>query len=265
MQLKSAEKGFEWPPRGRRWSFRADRTACSREDHPAAARAAASRINAVSRLAFQDGLFFLLPYSEIVINNMYYTDITKTMKHTSKSAVPARFKAPNAMPAVNSIESLDAGVSEIIRLRAQRAARLAELEARLAAVQEAFARPIAELDHQLLDRESAVQNYCHAHRAELFAAKKSRETHSAVIGFELSPHRVETAGRRVTWRTVVSALLGLDWGRAYVRQPEPQLNKDVLLADRHKLTPDQLAAAGIRFAQAEQFYIRSKTGMTDIA
>jgi hypothetical protein len=50
MQLKSAEKGFDWPPRGWGWSFRADRTACSREDHPAAARAAAIRINAVSRL-----------------------------------------------------------------------------------------------------------------------------------------------------------------------------------------------------------------------
>jgi phage host-nuclease inhibitor protein Gam len=183
------------------------------------------------------------------------------MKHTPKSPVQAPAKSAKPMPAIDSLESLDAGVSEILRLRAQRAARLAELDARLAAVQETFARPIAELDHQLLDRESAVQTYCHTHRTELFAAKKSRETLTAVVGFELSPHRVETAGRRVTWKIVVGALLRLDWGQAYVRHPEPQLNKDALLADRHKLTPDQLAAAGIRFAQAEQFYIRSKTGI----
>ncbi|HWY74069.1 MAG TPA: host-nuclease inhibitor Gam family protein [Verrucomicrobiae bacterium] len=183
------------------------------------------------------------------------------MKHNPKPQNPAPANSPDPAPAINSIESLDARVSEILRLRAQRAARLAELEARLAAVQEAYARPIAELDHQLLHRETAVQTYCHTHRAELFAARKSRETITAVVGFELSPHRVETAGRRVTWKTVVSALLGLGWGRPYVRHPEPQLNKDALLADRHKLTPDQLAAAGIRFAQAEQFYIRSKTGI----
>ncbi len=182
----------------------------------------------------------------------------KIMKPINDPKSKIKSQKLEPLPAITSLENLDAQICEIVRLRAARAARVAELEARVAAVQQEYAKPLADLDHQLLARENAVRVYCHAHRAELFPAKKSRETLTAVIGFELTPHRVETAGRKVTWKLVVGSLLGLDWGPAYVRQPEPQLNKDALLADRDKFTPAQLDAAGIRFAQDEQFYIRSK-------
>jgi hypothetical protein len=93
---------------------------------------------------------------------------------------------------------------------------------------------------------------------QLFAERKSRETSLAVFGFELTPHRVETANRKIKWADVVTRLLRLPWGKAYVRQAEPKPDKEALLADREKLTPEQCTAAGIAFAQDEQFFIRPK-------
>jgi hypothetical protein len=44
-----------------------------------------------------------------------------------------------------------------------------------------------------------------------------------------------------------------------VRYPEPEVNKEKLLADRARLKPEQLQEAGLRIEQDENFFIRPRS------
>lgn len=162
------------------------------------------------------------------------------------------------MLTLTSLESLDAAVADVVRLKILHTRARADKDAETAAVEKRHQERIQHYTDQIAELEGRVQDFCRAHRAALFDDKKSRETSLAVFGFELTPHRVETTSKKVRWKDVVARLLRLSWGKAYVRTPEPQPDKQALLADREKLTPEQCTAAGITFAQDEQFFIRPK-------
>ena len=163
------------------------------------------------------------------------------------------------IPPISSREAMLGVVSEVVRLKLDHAAATAEMESEVAAVQKRYAARMDRLAESVHQREESVHDFCAAHRAELFPEKKSIDTPSAVIGFELTPWRVETSGRKVTWKDVVARLLRLSWGKAYVRTPAAQPDKDSLLSDREKLTPEQTTSAGVQFAQDEQFFIRPRS------
>lgn len=159
---------------------------------------------------------------------------------------------------ITSTEALDAAVADVVRTRIRLTEATAALEARLAEIQKRAEPELAALREEIAAREAAILGYCQAHRQELFAERKSRETSLAVYGFELTPPRVETAGRRIKWADVIERLKRLAWGSAYLRIPEPRLDKEALLADRDRLSAEQLQSAGLRFTQEEQFFIRPK-------
>jgi phage host-nuclease inhibitor protein Gam len=159
---------------------------------------------------------------------------------------------------ITSIESLEAAVAETVRKRIEHTQAVAACEGAVAALQKEYQPSITNIAGQIAGLETAVQDYCMAHREELFPAKKSRDTALAEFGFELTPHRVETGSKKIKWKDVLARLLRVPWGLAYVRQPEPQVDKQALLSDREKLTPEQTMSAGIQFCQDEQFFIRPK-------
>jgi len=159
---------------------------------------------------------------------------------------------------ITSTEALDVAVAEVVRLKIKHTEATAAKDAEVAAIEKIHQEKITTLVEAIAELEARVQEYCTAHRPALFPDKKSRETSLAVFGFELTPHRVETASRKITWKDVVKRLKRLSWGKAYVRQPEPKPDKDALLTDREKLSIEQCTAAGIMFAQDEQFFIRPK-------
>jgi phage host-nuclease inhibitor protein Gam len=159
---------------------------------------------------------------------------------------------------ITSLEALDSAVAEVVRQRILHTRAAAARDAALAAVEHRHQEGLTALATQITLLEAGIRDFCEARRPELFAVRKSRETNLAEFGFELTPPRVETANKKVKWREVASRLLGLDWGAAYLRQNEPQPDKQALLADRERLTAEQRAAAGIQFCQDEQFFIRPK-------
>lgn len=159
---------------------------------------------------------------------------------------------------LTSPEALDTTVAECCRLKIKLTQARAKKDAEVAAVEKKHTFEITELERYVTEIEQRVFEYASAHRAELFADKKSREIASGVFGFELTPPRVETSSRKIKWADVVARLLRLPWGKAYVRTPEPKPDKEALLADREKLSPEQTTAAGIVFCQDEQFFIRPK-------
>jgi phage host-nuclease inhibitor protein Gam len=159
---------------------------------------------------------------------------------------------------ITSPEALDARVADVVRQKIKHTARVAEMEAEMAAVQKAHQSKIATLLEAIAEDEADIAAYCSAHRPELFPDKKSRETTLAVFGFELTPPRVETSSRKIKWADVLARLLRLPWGKAYCIPTGHKLDKNALLADREKLTAEQLTAAGLQFCQDEQFFIRPK-------
>jgi phage host-nuclease inhibitor protein Gam len=159
---------------------------------------------------------------------------------------------------ITSPEALDVAVAEVVRLKIRYTEATAAKDADVATMEKKHQQKISALQEVIAELETRVQDYCAAHRTVLFPERKSRETPLAVYGFELTPPRVETASRKIHWKDVVERLLRLDWGKAYVRTPAPQPDKQALLTDREKLTPEQCQAAGIAFAQDEQFFIRPK-------
>ena len=162
------------------------------------------------------------------------------------------------MKKIISVEGLEAAVADTVRLKIHHTQIVAAKDNELAAVEKKHQTGITENAARMAEAEDAIQAYCAVNRVELFPDKKSRETGLAVFGFEMTPPRVETANKKIKWKDVLERLKRLGWGKAYVRQPPEQPDKEAMLADREKLTPEQLTAAGIQFCQEEQFYIRPK-------
>lgn len=159
---------------------------------------------------------------------------------------------------ITSPEALDSAVADIIRLKIKRTSLVAAKDSEVATIEKRHQAGITGIEAEIAAAEQTVQDYCIAHRAQLFPEKKSRDTSLAEFGFEFTPPRVETSSRKVTWKDVVARLLRLPWGNAYLNQAEPKPDKNALLADREKFNPEQLTAAGIQFVQDEQFFIRPK-------
>lgn len=164
---------------------------------------------------------------------------------------------------ITSIEALDNAVAESCRIKTTLAADKAAMETAIARIHKHHSARQASYTELIAEIETDIQDYCQANRATLFVTRKSRETASATFGFEYTPHRVEPTSRKIKWADIVKRLLKLPWGKAYINTPEPKPDKNALLADREKLTPEQLTAAGIQFCQDEQFFIRPKSEVAD--
>lgn len=164
--------------------------------------------------------------------------------------------------ALTSREAMEAAVADIVQLKLQFAARNAAMEAEIAEVQKRHQDGILEVAKQIEVKEASVYTYCQRHRAELFVDKKSIDLLLAEVGFELTPHRVEKKSKD-TWPTIARRLESLDWGQQFVRDGDPEVNKQALLSARESLSEEQLKEAGIRFEQDENFFIRPKSQVAD--
>ncbi len=164
---------------------------------------------------------------------------------------------------VLSRESLDAVVAEVATLKLQYAAAKAALELEIAAVQEKRQERLLALGKQIESREAGVFIYCQQHRSELFPDKKSLDLLLATVGYRTEPPSVEKCSKKDNWSAIAKRLEALDWGAAYITTPEPDVDKKALLADRDRLTAEQLSAAGIRFEQDEFFYITPKSDVAE--
>ena len=159
---------------------------------------------------------------------------------------------------ITSPESLDAAIGRVVSLKINYTAARAEIDKEIAAMEKRHQAKLTAITDSIAEEEAEVRDYCEAYRSELFTEKKSRSTSLADFGFEITPPRVETASRKIKWGDVVTRLMKLSWGKAYLSVAAVKPDKEALLSDRTKLTPEQLTAAGIQFCQDEQFFIRPK-------
>jgi len=160
---------------------------------------------------------------------------------------------------VLSREALDSVVAEVATLKLQYAAAKAALELEIAAIQERRQEHLLALAKQIESREAGVFVYCQQHRSALFPDKKSLDLLLATVGYRTEPPSVEKCSKKDNWSAIARRLEALPWGTRYITMPEPEVDKKALLADRDRLTAEQLSEAGIRFEQDELFYITPKS------
>jgi phage host-nuclease inhibitor protein Gam len=167
-------------------------------------------------------------------------------------------KKPPIVP-ILSRAALDAVVAEIATLKIQYAAAQADLELEVARAQQRRQEQMSTLARQIESREAGVFLYCRQHRAQLFPGKKSLDFPLATVGFRTEPPSVQKSSRKDTWTAIAQRMEASAWGSRYTSLPEPEVDKKALLADREKLSLEQLAEVGIIFQQDELFYITPKS------
>lgn len=171
-------------------------------------------------------------------------------------------KAKITPPIITSREAMESVVADIVRLKLERSGQQLILEAEIAALTKEHEPAILALDKDIETKEAGVYLYCTANRAALFAQSKSIETLLATVGFEFTPYSVEKR-KSDTWTVIAKRLLGLEWGKPYVRDTDPEVDKNGLRNDRLKFTEEQLREAGIRIERDEQFFIRPKSDVAE--
>jgi phage host-nuclease inhibitor protein Gam len=164
---------------------------------------------------------------------------------------------------VTSREAMEAIVADIVSLKLDHVQRTALMEKEIADVQKRHQEGILTVAQQIQIKEAGVYTYCQAHRKELFADKKSLDLLLATIGFRDNPPSVEKATRKDTWDDIARRLETTEWGKDYLREVAPEVSKVKLLADREKLSVDQLREVGVKIDQDEEFFIKPKSEVAE--
>lgn len=165
-------------------------------------------------------------------------------------------------PVITSREAMESVIADIVRLKLERAGQQLIMEAEIAALTKEHEPAILALDKDIETKEAGVYLYCTANRSVLFADAKSIETLLATVGFEWNPYTVEKK-KSDTWPVIAKRLLGLAWGKKFVTESDPEVDKNALRNARSVLTDEQLKEAGIRIEREEQFFIRPKSSVAE--
>jgi phage host-nuclease inhibitor protein Gam len=157
-------------------------------------------------------------------------------------------------PRIQNREELDAVVENIVQLQLERDELEIAREQEITAIRRKYGAPLAELERYLRLEMSWVTIWATEHPGE-FSDRRTLECAHATIGFCATPPRVARASRKWTWSGIAARLGETTWGRHYLRQTAPEVDKEALLADRLELDADELRQAGLKIVQDERFYI----------
>jgi phage host-nuclease inhibitor protein Gam len=169
-----------------------------------------------------------------------------------------------AAPSIQTRQQLDVVVENIIQLQLDRAELERAQEREITAVRQKFRPPLAELDRYLAAETTWVETWARENPGA-FGEKRSFDCTHAIIGFRVTPPRIERASRKWTWSAVALKLADLGWGKRYLRVPAPEVNKEAILADRAELSAVELRQAGLRISQEERFFIAPHDGAESVS
>src|SRR3954466_328919 len=159
---------------------------------------------------------------------------------------------------ISSRAALETVVADVVKLKLEHTQAITVMEQEIADVQKRHQENLLGIVRQIEAREAGVFVYCQKNRATLFPEKKSIDLLLATVGFEMTPPRVEKISGKDTFGKIGLRLENLEWGAAYVRYPDPEVNKERILTDRAQLKPEQLQEAGLTIEQDENFFIRPR-------
>jgi hypothetical protein len=173
---------------------------------------------------------------------------------TDFSATITALPQPTAAPAVQTREQLEALLENITQLQRERDDLHHEMEAAIAALRQKYRPQLDEMERLLDVERSWAETWARANPGQL-DANRSLACGPATIGFEPAPVHIERASRRWTWSRVAQTLADLPWGARYLRLPPAEVDKDALLADLAKLSPEDLRTAGMKVLAGDRFFV----------
>lgn len=148
-------------------------------------------------------------------------------------------------------------VGEIATLQHQQNAAKVALDQEVTAIRTRYEGRLDRLEQQIQQKFAVAEAWALSNPDE-FGVKKSIDFVHATVGFRLGTPRVVKVGRFKDFAQVVQAMIKIPWAKKYVKQPEPQVNREALIADRRALDAQELRAVGIQIKQDERFYIDPK-------
>jgi phage host-nuclease inhibitor protein Gam len=158
------------------------------------------------------------------------------------------------VPPIATLDGLNARTNQLVEMSTKLAKYKAERDKKIAKINTEFDEEHAELVQEIDAITTSCHLYCTAH-PEIFGPKKrSIEFGNAVVGFRTNPPKVEKIHSKDTWENVAFRIQEQPWGESYVRETI-ECRKDALIADREKLTAEQLRTVGVEITQGETFYI----------
>lgn len=156
-------------------------------------------------------------------------------------------------------------LSNYAALRLELEAAKIEKEQRIKDIAEEYEARIVELSAHVDAHEAAAFTWCQRNKSEFGDKKKSIEFAAATVGFRLSPPSVDKVYTKDTEKAIAKRLEATGWGLDYITYSDPKIAKDKILADRSKLSPDQLREVGLSIGQEENFYIEPKSSVLSAA
>lgn len=169
------------------------------------------------------------------------------------------FPVVSTTPPTGSRRELEALVARAVRCRLEADAIRVEVDREVAAVRARHQPSLERAESAAQESHEAVRTWADGHRGESFGGRKTMKCLHATIGYRSKPPRVERIRAHAKWGAIAVAMQSQPWASNYVRmpEPEPELNKEALLANRRKLPPGALAHAGLRVVEGEeQFFLK---------
>ena len=167
------------------------------------------------------------------------------------------------MTTMTRIEA-EALTGEIIRLQLERSKAQNEMEIRIASVREKYEGTIDSLTTQAAGKIEALRSWAEAHPQEFPKDRRSVAFVHGQVGFRTNPPKVEKTSKKLTWEDVLKNMRQDPTLRPFIRQPEPELNKQALIDARDTLSKDALQGVGLRIVQGETFYVEPIAHGTDL-
>jgi phage host-nuclease inhibitor protein Gam len=159
-----------------------------------------------------------------------------------------------AAPTIQTRHQLDAVIENIVQLQLDYEDLRRQQEKEIVDIRQKYRAPLAELERYLTLETSWAEAWA-KQNPDAFSDQRPLVCTHAVIGFRVTPPRVERASRKWNWADIAGKLGELAWGKRYLRQPALEVNKEALLADRAELATTDLRQVGIKILQDERFYI----------
>jgi len=133
-----------------------------------------------------------------------------------------------------------------------------QMETHIHDVRERFAARIDAGQAEIDDLARGLEAWAAANPQEFPRDRKSIDFVHGAIGFRTGTPKVKKGRRFPNLEAVAEAMRKLPWARKYVKQAAPTVNKPALIADRDKLTAEQLNTLGLAIVQDESFFVEPK-------
>ena len=167
----------------------------------------------------------------------------------------AKKKKSPAAALIDTPDGLAAAVNRYVAVSLTMEELKAAHERRVASINQEFELATVDLVAEIESLSNGAHLFCEQHRDLFPEGAKSIAYRNAVVGFRNNPPKVDKVIAKDTWDAIAKRMAGLAWAVDYIRDGEPSVDKDAILAHRADLPEAMLKKVGIVITQGETFFI----------